>query len=130
MFFDTNIIIKYLNNELEEELLKVFKLNIIKKKALVSHIVISEVLAFSGYTEIETKNIEKFLYENLKIVNSTRKIAVLAASIIKTQKLQTGKRFKLTDAIIAATAIAYNYEFLTFDKEDFKNIENLKLFYK
>lgn len=130
MFFDTNIIIKYLNNELEEELLKVFKLNIIKKKALVSHIVISEVLAFSGYTEIETKNIEKFLYENLKIVNSTRKIAVLAASIIKTQKLQTGKRFKLTDAIIAATAIAYNYEFLTFDKEDFKNIENLKLFHK
>ncbi len=41
--------------------------------------------------------------------------------------LRKGKKIKTPDAIIAATAIAYNYILITNNEKDFSNIKGLKI---
>lgn len=41
--------------------------------------------------------------------------------------LRKGKKIKTPDAIIAATALAYNYTIITNNEKDFVNIKGLKL---
>ena len=42
-------------------------------------------------------------------------------------KLRKGKKIKTPDAIIAATALAYNYTLITNNEKDFSNIKGLKV---
>ena len=41
--------------------------------------------------------------------------------------LRKGKKIKTPDAIIAATALAYNYTLITNNEKDFSNIKGLKI---
>ena len=52
---------------------------------------------------------------------------LLAAKIARHRKQKTGKKLKLTDAVIAATAILNNKPLFTLDKDDFGDIDGLKL---
>ncbi len=68
-----------------------------------------------------------FLYKNFKIIKTSNESVELAAKIARDSRNLTGKKLKLTDAIIAATTILENKSLLTLDKEDFKGIKDLKL---
>ena len=127
MFFDTNIVILYLLNTLEERESSILLEYIINKNSFISNMVVAEVLAYSGYTDADFLEVKSLLYKEFKIVYVNEKITIMAASIARLQKQKTGKKLKLTDAIIAATAIEKGIPLLTLDREDFKNVEGLSL---
>jgi predicted nucleic acid-binding protein len=47
--------------------------------------------------------------------------------VIQCVKLRKGKKIETPDAIIAATALAYNYTLITNNEKDFVNIPKLKI---
>lgn len=93
----------------------------------ISVLVVGEVLGYQGYEDTQVDKIYKSLKKNFKVININSKIILLASKISRTQRKNTGKKLKITDAIIAATTILSKKHLLTFDKEDFKNIPDLKL---
>ena len=127
MFFDTNIVILYLLDTLEERESSILLEYIINKNSFISNMVVAEVLAYSGYTDADFLEVKSLLYKEFKIVYVNEKITIMAAKIARLQKQKTGKKLKLTDAIIAATAIEKNIPLLTLDREDFKDVEGLSL---
>ena len=128
MFFDTNVIIKYLTPDCDENLFQLIAKNSLKGAAYISGIVFSEVLAYQGYDDTQAKDIEKFLKDNFIIYDISEKVLVEASRVARDKKKETSKKLKLTDAMIIATAILNNKDLLTFDREDFKQIKDLKLF--
>ncbi len=96
--------------------------------AYISPISIAEALAYSGYTEDQAKELEEFLYNNFKILNIDKEIISKASQISRYKKLTYGKKLKMTDAIIAATSICKEFKLVTKDKEDFKNIPQIKIY--
>lgn len=130
MFLDTNVIILILilNFELEEKYRFVIDEYIKKKNIYISNIVLGEILGYQGYTNEQASYIYNNLKKNFKIIKPDNKIILLASEISRYQRKNTGKKLKITDAIIAATTILNSKILMTFDKEDFKNINNLKLY--
>ena len=125
MFVDTNIIINILSEDYNPNILALVEEKYKDGRLFISAVVLAEVIAFKGYDEIQVKLLTQTIKNTFKIVLPDIQIFELAADIVRYQKQNTGKRFKLTDAIIAATAIVNNSPLLTLDKEDFKNITNL-----
>ena len=128
MFFDTNIIILFLGDLLDKNLLDVLKEKTLMGKAYISHIVLGEVLAYSGYTENQVKEIRKILYLDFKVIKIDNEIMELASKIARDRKNKTGKKLKLIDSIIAATAIVKNLKLATLDQDDFSEIDGLNVF--
>jgi predicted nucleic acid-binding protein len=52
---------------------------------------------------------------------------IIPEVITQCVNLRKGKKIKTPDAIIAATALAYNYTLITNNQKDFTNIPNLKI---
>lgn len=127
MFLDTNVLIGLLNNTFDTDFKIKLLSDIILKKVYISSIVYTEVLAFSDYSELEARDLGNLIKRQFKIIKPTNKMFDLAAKIARLQKQKTSKKLKLTDAIIAATAIEKNIPLLTLDREDFKNVEGLSL---
>ena len=127
MFFDTNVIINFLNPDGDSYIEELYTEYVTKKEAYMSSIAYAEVLAFSDYTDFEADNLALVFKKYFKIIKPTNKMFDLAAKIARLQKQKTGKKLKLTDAIIAATAIEKNIPLLTLDRENFKNVEGLSL---
>lgn len=86
-----------------------------------------EVLSFVEYDDKKAAEIELFIKNNFKIVRINKDASRLSAKIVRDRKRLTGKKLKLTDAIIAATAINKGLGLLTNDREDFTHIEGLNL---
>ena len=128
MYFDSNVIILFIGDILEKEYLDILNKKISLKQAYISQIVVSEILAFSGYSDFQAIEIETFLYKNFRISKLDKITLSKAAEIIRHKRLETGKKLKLTDAEIAATAIINKKPLLTLDKEDFKNIKDIRIF--
>jgi predicted nucleic acid-binding protein len=128
MFLDTNVVILFLKKDLEQKVFHFVGGLIEKEEAFISGIVMSEVLAYQGYTSSQAKKVEVFLESNFIIYDTPKEVLLLASLIARKRKQKTGKKLKLTDAIIAATSIVNKKELFTFDQEDFKEIEKLKLF--
>jgi predicted nucleic acid-binding protein len=128
MLLDTNVLILYISGSLEKNILDKVNYEIVLKNAYINQIIIAEVLAYNLYSDKQAKEIEMFIYKKFKILKINKTITSLAAKIVRNKRNNTGKKLKLTDALIAATSIFYNKKFLSFDKEDFSNIENLEIF--
>ena len=71
----------------------------------------AEILAYKGYVDGQVEIIFNELHHNFIIENISIEILRKAADIVRYQKQNTGKRFKLTDAIIAATALTFTFEY-------------------
>ena len=127
MFFDTNIIILYLGDRLDDFNLKILLDEKAKKTAYISSIVMGELLAYSDYSDKTAEEVKEYLFRSYKIVRPSNNIILLASEIARYRKQKTGKKLKLTDAIISATAILHDKPLFTLDKDDFGGVEGLKL---
>lgn len=85
--------------------------------SIVSHI---EVMGYHKLTNVE-KVAFNSIFENINILPLNSKIAAVAIS------LRQAKKMTLGDAIIAATALVHEAEFLTANTKDFDWIKNLNL---
>lgn len=113
---DTNTAIYYLNNQLPATIA-----NELDKETLnISVITRMELLAWRNANTEELAMLEAFIKS--ATVYNLDELVILKS--IEIRKLYT---IKLPDAIIAATALVYNYTFVTRNTADFKNIEGLKI---
>jgi predicted nucleic acid-binding protein len=98
--------------------------DLLKQKIFVSSIVYMELIQGSR-DKIEFKKIEKFL-EKLQIIEVNQKISKKSLELMKKYSLSHG--LLIPDAIISASAIIKNLPLWTFNRKDFKFIDDLVLF--
>ncbi|MCP5495453.1 MAG: type II toxin-antitoxin system VapC family toxin [Leptospiraceae bacterium] len=112
---DSNIIIY-----LSKETLPIEKVFQNSCEYFISIITFMEVLGHSFVSEVEEEKV-KSLISKLNIIYVDQPIALEVVQIRKDKKM------KLPDAIIAATAIVKNMSLMTYNIDDFKNIEKLQI---
>jgi predicted nucleic acid-binding protein len=117
--FDTNTIIYYLNTSLPETAMK-FVAGVLEESCFISVISKIEALGFNFTSEAEKKVVTVFI-GGLTLLELDDAVANATIAIRSAHKI------KLPDAIIAATAIAYDLTLLTRNVGDFKNIAGLQL---
>lgn len=111
---DTNSIIDAQMNRLPENG-RAFLANVINKDFTVSFITYIE---FLGYKDITRASEE--LIALASVIEIDKTIIDICIALRKAHKI------KLPDAIIAATALAYDFTFVSNNEKDFTNIEGLK----
>ena len=122
MFFDTNIIINILSQDPDIKLLEIVDKYVSLKKAFISDIVLVECLSWNMLDKEKAEIVKVKISKLFKIKRVTKTILYKAAELRRFRP-----SLKLPDAIIAATAIESNLELLTLDKNDFRDIDDLKL---
>ena len=115
---DTNVIIVYLNSRIENNGMA-FMHPIIDKIPNISVINKIEILRFNPPDD-NYKTLLDFVKAS-NVLSLTENIVDKTISICQVNKI------KLPDAIVAATALVYNYILITRNIADFKNIEGLTL---
>lgn len=115
---DTNVVIDYLGQKLPPSAMS-FLNEVIDSIPNVSIITRIEVLGFS--TSEENYQLLVSFMNDATVLDLTEDVASQSIEIRKTLKT------KLPDAIIAATALAYDLTLITRNVGDFKNIPNLNL---
>ena len=115
---DSNTVIDYLNGKLPESGMA-FVDKVIDDIAIVSVITKIEVMGFNTHPLAQAM-IADFI-EAASVLNLTDDI------VNKTIELRTKHKFKLPDAVIAATALVNGLSLLTRNVNDFSKIKNLKI---
>ncbi|MBK9564735.1 MAG: type II toxin-antitoxin system VapC family toxin [Saprospiraceae bacterium] len=115
---DTNAVIDYLANKLPASGMD-FMNTVIDALPNVSVVTKIEVLGFNA-PEQHYKTLSDFINDAI-VLDLTNNVVEASIEIRKKHKT------KLPDAIIAATAIAYDLVLISRDTSDFKNIEGLKV---
>jgi len=115
---DTNAVIDYLGRKLSEKSMT-FMDSIIDLVPNVSIITKIEVLGFN--TSASQYRILTDFMDDTSIFELTEEVADICIDLRKKYKT------KLPDAIIAATALVYEFTLITRNVSDFKNIKNLKI---
>jgi predicted nucleic acid-binding protein len=115
MLLDSNIIIYAA--QVENVMLREF---IAKHEPVVSALSYVETLGYHRLQEIEKQFLEEFFTVSL-ILPISQPVIEQAVKLRQIQKMSLG------DAIIAATALSYNYQLVTRNIKDFQWIEGLKL---
>lgn len=113
VLLDTNIVLSHLrDNTLDKAPAEM--------EFVISVITEAEVLRLPGLGKDELASVEKFI-SLCKVVNVDSDIARKAAELGRTRKT------KLPDLLIAATALHFGLEIMTFDAKDFRRIPGLLL---
>ena len=115
---DTNTVIDYLGRKLSEKSMT-FMDSVIDLVPNVSIITKIEVLGFN--TSASQYRILTDFMDDTSIFELTEEVADICIDLRKKYKT------KLPDAIIAATALVYEFTLITRNVSDFKNIKNLKI---
>jgi len=115
---DTNAVIDYLGRKLSEKSMT-FMDSVIDLVPNVSIITKIEVLGFN--TSASQYRILTDFMDDTSIFELTEEVADICIDLRKKYKT------KLPDAIIAATALVYEFTLITRNVSDFKNIKNLKI---
>ena len=115
---DTNIIIDYLNGNLQPPA-KLFLRKVVNESPKLS--IISKIELLSFKTEEESYRLIYSFVECSLVHELSKEVANTAIQI----RLQ--KRIKIADAIIAATALVFDFTLLTRNTEDFKGITGLRV---
>ncbi len=113
---DSNVVIDYLAGKFMNDGL-LFMNQIINEIPSISVITKIEILGFETTSE-STQLLESFVLDSL--------VLGLSDEIVdKTIEIRKRNKIKMPDAIIAATAIAYNSIIITRNIKDFQNINDL-----
>ena len=116
---DSNVIIDYASDRLPKEGSD-FVEEIFNREFLISVIVKIEVLGFEDVLH-KTSAMEDFI-RMAEVIPLDEKVTDTA---IKLRRIY--KKLKLGDAIIAATALEYDFILITHNIDDFRNISKLKI---
>lgn len=114
VLIDSNVIIDHIQND-------PIDFSFTEHQIFVSVISEAEILRYEKLTPKLRKDFEEWLQWTIRIP-VTSSIARQAAEIGR------GRRIKLPDLLIAASAIEVRAAVLTLNTKDFRNIPNLKLF--
>ncbi|MCL2101482.1 MAG: type II toxin-antitoxin system VapC family toxin [Fibromonadales bacterium] len=113
---DTNVIIDILKPSTPSSV----KSKLADIPLVISAVTYMETLGWPDATEQQLSPIKKFM--------NSAKILFIDKSIMETTvKIRQKKKVGLGDSIIAATAQVHNLALITRNVDDFKNIENLKI---
>ena len=115
---DTNSVIYYTNDDLPQKASD-FLDKEIPKGIYLSVISEIELLGFNTPTEREALIVESF-------VTGSSVIPLIRPIILKTIDIRKAYKIKLPDAIIAATALVYDFTLISRNDEDFRKITGLK----
>lgn len=115
---DTNAVIDFLNNKLSIPGLN-FLGDVIDEIPNLSVISKIEILGFNT-TDEHYSLLTSFINDS-NIYDLSDEI------VVQTIKLRKKSKIKLPDAIVAATALIYDYALITRNISDFKNIEGLNV---
>ena len=115
---DTNSVIYYTNDDLPQKTSD-FLDKEIPKGIYLSVISEIELLGFNAASKQEALVIESF------VVGSSV-IPLIRPIILKTIDIRKAYKIKLPDAIIAATALVYDFTLISRNDEDFRKITGLK----
>ena len=116
---DTNIIIYYFEGVLTESA-RIFVDNILKRGCNISAITKIELLGWRQLSEEKNMMLVEF-------VNHAVVIGISDEIINQTVEIRKTGKLKIPDAIIAATAILKDWELVTRNVSDFKNVSGLKI---
>ena len=114
---DNNAISSFINNQLSENGM-IFMSQVIDKVPIIS--VITEIEALSWINEDKTK--EKYIKS---FINDSIVISLSPEIVSQCVKIRRSKKIKTPDAILAATAIVYDFTLISNDYV-FKSIKSLK----
>ena len=113
---DTNILIYHTKGESEI-------------RSFLKNISLNGELNISIITKIEFLGWNKHTPDGLKkckrLIQNTRVFSVNEGVADKAIEIRQGKKIKLPDAVIAATALLNNLTLVTRNVDDFKDVENL-----
>ncbi|MDX2128895.1 MAG: type II toxin-antitoxin system VapC family toxin [Chloroherpetonaceae bacterium] len=117
--WDTNIVIQFLAGSFPENA-RLFLTSISNEEPSLS--VVTQIVALSfNFFSINDELIMNSFIDGSKIIPLNDSI------ILRTIELRKSIRIKLPDAIIAATALVYDFVLITRNTSDFKNIEGINL---
>jgi len=114
---DTNTVIDFCNSKLPLNAKNLLN----SSEPAISVITHIELFASPKITEKERVQLEQFV--QIAIVYDNINADIIKHAITIRQEYKT----PLPDAIIAATALAYNFTLITRNKADFKNIKGLRI---
>lgn len=118
--WDTNTVIYYLQQQFPPGAEKFIDESLKESKPCISAITEIELLCWKTATEQDIEVIKNFINDSLVIE--------LEGPIKhKTADLRKRYKIKLPDAIIAATALAYNLTLITRNSKDFEDINGLRV---
>jgi predicted nucleic acid-binding protein len=118
--WDTNTAIYYLQQHFPAEAEKFIDDLLTEQQPVISAITEIELLCWKTATEKDLEVLHNFITDAL-VIELEQPIK------LKTAELRKAYKIKLPDAIIAATAIAYDLTLLTRNTVDFTNIIGLKI---
>jgi predicted nucleic acid-binding protein len=114
---DTNVLSDFMNNSFSQNGM-FFLSNLIDGQPEISVITRLELLCWK--TNFESEFWIKEFISNSKIISLSEEVIQNCVQIRRTT------RIKLPDAIIASTALTFQYTIITNNTKDFENIEGLK----
>jgi predicted nucleic acid-binding protein len=116
---DTNVLI---------EILKGNRDTIAKVESFNKHLTISSISAmelfFGALNKAEVKKLEKFV-SLFDIIYPNEKISYTAMDLVK--KYAKSHTLDIPDSIIASTSLYHKCELFTYNKKDFRYIDNIRL---
>jgi hypothetical protein len=118
--WDTNTAIYYLQQQFPLSAEKFIDESLLDSGPAISVITEIELLCWKAPTNKDVEVVRDFI-EDALVIELEKEIKLKTAEIRKAYKI------KLPDAVIAATALAFNFTLLTRNISDFKNINGLKL---
>ncbi len=118
--WDTNTAIYYLQQQFPESAEKFIDNLLKEEQPVISSITEIELLCWKAATEKDLEVLHSFINDAF-VIELEQSIKLRTADIRKTYKI------KLPDAIIAATALAYNLTLITRNTADFSGISKLKI---
>ena len=116
---DTNTVIYFFDAALSEKSLNFIEENLDETGSFISIISKIELLGWQAPTPEAIRQVERFVNDST-IIPLTNDIADKAID------LEQGKKIKLPDAVIAATALVHDLTLISRNDDDFRKIPGLK----
>ena len=120
VFVDTNIVIDYIKNRGNEELVSYVDSF---DTVYINDVVIMEL--YQGARDKKELNYIKKKIMKFEVLKMNHEIISLAKEILDRYTLSNNT--KIMDALIASTVIMYNIDLFTWNKKDFKYLEQITL---
>jgi len=120
VFVDTNIVIDYIKNRGNEELVSYVDSF---DTVYINDVVIMEL--YQGARDKKELNYIKKKIMKFEVLKMNHEIISLAKDILDRYTLSNNT--KIMDALIASTVIMYNIDLFTWNKKDFKYLEQINL---